>query len=274
MQTCHSQGHWPCLLPGRGGGKGEGEGQNMERWEMRDRASGMEEEEEGRWTATSLLMLLMLLLSSSVDSLRTSVGSFWASQSATLLSDAIIAACSVLKSLPPDPPLPAPLFLERDRWWSGVNFDTWSFMVTFPGEVASNSMICPSPPILSSALRVSTGLAGDSLEEVTPPVALLSPGLWLLPLGDFSVFIGVLAGDLLVAVVAVVSLLDGFLVFTELICPPVLQPDDNEFFSYKPATGLRPHVKVFWEEGSPETLRGTKSSGATSGQTDRQTKGV
>lgn len=91
-----------------------------------------------RWTGTSLLMLL---LSSSVDSLRTRVGSFWASQSATLLSDAIIAACSVLKSLPPAPPLPAPLFLERDLWWSGVNFDTWSLMVTFPGEVLSNSMV-------------------------------------------------------------------------------------------------------------------------------------
>lgn len=91
-----------------------------------------------RWTGTSLLMLL---LSSSVDSLRTIVGSFWASQSATLLSDAIIAACSVLKSLPPAPPLPAPLFLERDLWWSGVNFDTWSLMVTFPGEVLSNSMV-------------------------------------------------------------------------------------------------------------------------------------
>lgn len=91
-----------------------------------------------RWTGTSLLMLL---LSSSVDSLRTKVGSFWASQSATLLSDAIIAACSVLRSLPPAPPLPAPLFLERDLWWSGVNFDTWSLMVTFPGEVLSNSMV-------------------------------------------------------------------------------------------------------------------------------------
>lgn len=91
-----------------------------------------------RWTGTSLLMLL---LSSSVDSVRTSVGSLWASQSATLLSDAIIAACSVLKSLPPAPPLPAPLFLERGRCWSGVNFDTWSLMVTFPGEVLSNSMV-------------------------------------------------------------------------------------------------------------------------------------
>lgn len=83
----------------------------------------------------------MLLLSSSVDSLRTKVGSFWASQSATLLSDAIMAACSVLRSLLPAPPLPAPLFLERDLWWSGVNFDTWSLMVTFPGEVLSNSMV-------------------------------------------------------------------------------------------------------------------------------------
>ena len=91
-----------------------------------------------RWTGTSLLMLL---LSSSVDSLRTRVGSFWASQSATLLSDAIIAACRVLKSLPPAPPLPPPLFLERDLWWSGVNFDTWSLMVTFPGEVLSNSIV-------------------------------------------------------------------------------------------------------------------------------------
>lgn len=91
-----------------------------------------------RWTGTSLLMLL---LSSSVDSLRTRVGSFWASQSATLLSDAIMAACSVLKSLAPAPPLPAPLFLERDLWWSGVNFDTWSLIVTFPGEVLSNSMV-------------------------------------------------------------------------------------------------------------------------------------
>lgn len=96
-----------------------------------------------RWTGTSLLMLL---LSSSVDSRRTMVGSFWANQSATLLSEAIIAACSVLRSLPPVPPPPAPLFLERDLWWSGVNFDTWSLMVTFPGEVLSNSMVkeaCP-----------------------------------------------------------------------------------------------------------------------------------
>lgn len=91
-----------------------------------------------RWTGTSLLMLL---LSSSVDSLRKRVGSFCASQSATLLSDAIIAACSVLKSLALAPPLPAPLFLERDRGWSGVNFETWSLMVTFPGEVLSNSMV-------------------------------------------------------------------------------------------------------------------------------------
>lgn len=83
----------------------------------------------------------MLLLSSSVDSLRTTVGSFWANQSATLLSDAIMAACSVLRSLPPAPPLPTPLFLERGLWWSAVNFDTWSLMVTFPGEVLSNSMV-------------------------------------------------------------------------------------------------------------------------------------
>lgn len=91
-----------------------------------------------RWTGTSLLMLL---LSSSVDSLRTSVGSLWASQSATLLSDAIIAAWSVLRSLPPAPPLAAPLFLQRGLWWSDVNFETWSLMVTFPGEVLSNSMV-------------------------------------------------------------------------------------------------------------------------------------
>lgn len=65
-------------------------------------------------------------------------------------------------------------------------------------------MICLSPPILSS------GLAVGSLEEVPPSVALLS-GLGVLPPGDFSVFVGVLAGDLLVVVVVVVSPLDGFL---------------------------------------------------------------
>lgn len=58
---------------------------------------------------------------------------------------------------------------------------------------------------------MSKGLADGSLEEVTPSVALLSPGLEVLPLGDFSVFVGVLAGDLLVVVVVVVSPLDGFL---------------------------------------------------------------
>lgn len=91
-----------------------------------------------RWTGTSLLMLL---LSSSVDSLRTRVGSLWASQSATFVSDAIIAAWSVLRSRPPVPPLPVPLFLERHLWCSDPNFDTWSLMVTFPGEVLSNSMV-------------------------------------------------------------------------------------------------------------------------------------
>ena len=49
------------------------------------------------------------------------------------------------------------------------------------------------------------------MEDVTPSVALLSAGLRLLPLGDFSAFVGVLAGDLLVVVVVVVSPLDGFL---------------------------------------------------------------
>lgn len=91
-----------------------------------------------RWTGTSLLMLL---LSSSVDSLRTRVGSLWASQSATFVSDAIIAAWSVLRSRPPVPPLPVPLFLERHLWCSDPNFETWSLMVTFPGEVLSNSMV-------------------------------------------------------------------------------------------------------------------------------------
>lgn len=50
------------------------------------------------------------------------------------------------------------------------------------------------------------------MEEVaTPSVALLSPGLGALPLGDLSVFVGVLVGDLVVVVMVVVSPLDGFL---------------------------------------------------------------
>ncbi len=72
-------------------------------------------------------------------------------------------------------------------------------------------MICLSPPNLSSALWASTGLADGSFEDVTPSVALLSPGLGALLLVDFCVFVGVLAGDLLVVVVVVVSPLDGFL---------------------------------------------------------------
>lgn len=80
-----------------------------------------------RWTGTSLLILLF---SSSVDSRLTIGGSFWASQSATLLSEAMMAACRVLRSLPPT----WGEFLGRGR-------DTWSLMVTFPGEVLSNSMV-------------------------------------------------------------------------------------------------------------------------------------
>lgn len=56
---------------------------------------------------------------------------------------------------------------------------------------------------------MSTGLADDSLEEVTPSVTLLSPDLvWL---GDLCAFAGVLLGDLVVAVVLAVSPVDGFL---------------------------------------------------------------
>lgn len=59
---------------------------------------------------------------------------------------------------------------------------------------------------------MSTGLAGCSLEEEgSPSAGLLSPGLGLLPLGDFSAFVGDLAGDLLGAAVVVVSTVDGFL---------------------------------------------------------------
>lgn len=68
-------------------------------------------------------------------------------------------------------------------------------------------MICLSPPILSSALWVSTGLVCGSLEEVIPSFALLSVGFRVLPLGDFSVFVGVLAGDLFEVVL--ISLLGG-----------------------------------------------------------------
>ena len=70
---------------------------------------------------------------------------------------------------------------------------------------------CLLPPTLSSALWDSKGLVCGSLEEVTPSAALFSTGLRLLPLGDLSAFVGVLAGDLLVVVAVVVSPLDGFL---------------------------------------------------------------
>lgn len=49
------------------------------------------------------------------------------------------------------------------------------------------------------------------MEEVIPSAVLFSPGLGVLPLGDFSVFVGVFEGDLLVVVAIVVSPLDGFL---------------------------------------------------------------
>lgn len=68
-------------------------------------------------------------------------------------------------------------------------------------------MICLSPPILSSAFCVSTGLICGSLEEMTASVVLLSTGLKELPLRDFRVFVGVFDGDLLEVVVF--SLLDS-----------------------------------------------------------------
>lgn len=123
-----------------------------------------------RCTGTSLLMLL---LSSSVDSLRTSVGSFWASQSATLHSEAIMAACSVLRSLPLTPAPPAPLFLERGRWWSGVNFDTWSLMVTFPGDVSSNSMVKEAWPWAVEGNFYTTSLSVEFTNVFKPVITTL-----------------------------------------------------------------------------------------------------
>lgn len=56
-------------------------------------------------------------------------------------------------------------------------------------------------PVLSSALWASAGLVWESLEDVTPSADAL------LPLGDFTAFVGVLAGDLFEPVL--VSLLHG-----------------------------------------------------------------